>query len=253
MVDDGSIAPGAASCLARLEEIGDPQYEALRTANEVWASMSCTKNWAHLKDTFDIMDWLPLLVAVGADTGNVQSLAMLAQQGVAGRVEANRLLWTWCHPQASHKKPYRERPQVFQGSIRRARQSLDEPPNVSQDWKSWVPGRALGPWWEPHRDLIPTWAEGKQWVGGAAPEVVSKEEHKSLVDKAVADARAGMLTMAEVEEEKKKAVQEAMATLDVKEVLNHWRPMYLLASQHENGTWSMGWWFDERGASEWVW
>ena len=82
---------------------------------------------------------------------------------------------------------------------------------------------------------------------------MSMAEHRSLVDKAVADARAGMLTMAEVEEEKKKAVSLAMETLDPKAVLNHWKPMCVLAGQHENGQWSMGWWYDERGKGEWLW
>ena len=147
VVDDGSVAPGMQNALARLEYLEDPCFEALHQANETFASLACTRTWAHLRDTWDLQEWLPLLSSVGADHGNVQSLVMLAQQGVAGRVEANRLLWTWCHPQASDKQAYWNRPMVFQAAIRNARQSLDMPPRNHQDWLAWVPGHALGPYW----------------------------------------------------------------------------------------------------------
>ena len=220
VLDDGTLA---SSPLARLEQLKDPQFERLKNESEALASLACQKQWAHLKNTFDVQDWVPLLTKVGADAANIMSLCELAQQGVAGRVEANRLLWTWCHPQSTQKTPYANKAQVFQASIRKARQSLDQPPKGHEDWKAWVPGRALGPYWEPHKDFIPTWADGKQWVGAApaAPGMMSMEEHKSLVDKAVAEAKAGMLTMAEVEEEKKKAVKDAMESLDVRSVLSH--------------------------------
>ena len=224
MLDTGNIAPGAAAALARLEEIQDPHFEALRTANEAYASLTCTKQWAHLRDTFDLQDWMPLLIAVGADHGNIVGLSQLAQQGVSGRVEANRLLWTWCHPQSSSKAQYKSKAQVFQAAIRNARKFLDCPPLASQDFKNWVPGHSLGPYWEPKLESIPSWAEAAAWVGKPkppAPGMMPLEDHKSLVDKAVAEAKAGMLTMEEVQEEKEKAVREAMESLDLPRVLRH--------------------------------
>ena len=196
------------------------------------------------------------LAAAGADTGNITSLAKLAQQGVAGRVEANRLLWNWTHPRGHSTRAYRDKREFFQSSIRRARQHLDEPPKNEKDWLAWVPGKALGPYWEPgHLDFFPVWAEAQQWVGRNDPETMSMEQHTSLVEKAVADARAGMLTMDEVEEERKKAVKAAMESqyLDVKAVLNRQKPRYLFASPMEGGKWSMGWWKDETGQGQWRW
>ena len=253
LVDDGSIQHGMQSALARLEFLGDESFDALSLANENFASLACTRSWAHLKNTMDLAEWIPLLSSVGCDQGNVQALVQLAQQGVAGRVEANRLLWTWCHPQASSRVPYQKKAQVFRASIRNARKSLGQPPLTHQDWQAWVPGHALGPYWEPKAEYIPSWANGSQWVGGAAPGVVTTAEHESLVKKAVADATAGMLTMAEAEESNKEAVRVAMQSLDVRGALNHWRPWYVLASKHENGRWSVGWWYDERGSGQWLW
>ena len=254
VLDDGTLA---SSALARLEQLQDPQFERLKNEAEAIMSLACTKQWAHLKDTFDLQDWVPLLTRAGADHGNITSLVELAQQGVAGRVEANRLLWTWCHPQSSSKVPYENKVQVYQASIRKARQSLDMPPKTHQDWGAWVPGRALGPYWEPHRVWIPDWADGKQWVGPApeAPGTISMEEHKRLVDKAVAEAKAGFLSLAEVEEEKRKAVSLAMEKVDIPKLLNHWKPQYLLTKEYENvpGKWSMGWYFDERRQGQWIW
>ena len=83
------------------------------------------------------------------------------------------MLWTWCHPSPSDKQAYRARPQVYQAAIRRARQSLDMPPQSHQDWQAWVPGHALGPYWQPSEQFIPTWAEGKQYVGDVAPGTIT--------------------------------------------------------------------------------
>ena len=253
VVDDGSVAPGMQSALARLEHLEDPCFEALHLANESFASLACTREWAHLQDTFDVEEWIPLLSSCGADHGNLQSLVLLAQCGVAGRVEANRLVWTWCHPQASNKAAYWNKPQVFQAAIRNARKSLDQPPRDHQDWQAWVPGHALGPYWEPSEKFIPTWANGKQYAGGVAPGMVTAEDHASLVQKAVAEATAGMMTMAEVEEAKKEAIKETMDALEVRKCLSHWRPWYVLSAMHENRQWSLGWWYDEKSAGEWLW
>ena len=51
----------------------------------------------------------------------------------------------------------------------------------------------------------------------------------------------------------KEAVKETMGTLEVRRVLNHWRPWYVLSNMHESRQWSLGWWFDEAGPGEWLW
>ena len=55
-------------------------------------------------------------------------------------MEANRLLWQWCHPKSSNMSPWHKRQQAYQGAIRRARQYIDQPPQGHKDWG------CLGPW-----------------------------------------------------------------------------------------------------------
>ena len=87
-----------ASALARLQEINDEKYMALAIEHVECARRHIDDNWENLKNTYDLDDWLPSLVALGADRGVVQGICMLAQQGVSGRAQANWLLYKWSHP-----------------------------------------------------------------------------------------------------------------------------------------------------------
>ena len=83
------------SALARLQALGDPEYERLAETNRRFIGLTQAAEWAHLKQTANLDDWSPVLLAMGCDEQNVQPLALLAQQGPAGRCEANRLLRHW--------------------------------------------------------------------------------------------------------------------------------------------------------------
>ena len=67
--------------------MNDTYYDMVRRKNLEFLALERAR-FVHLRDTTDIMDWLPVLNALGADPGNVQSLVLLAQHGPAGRCEA---------------------------------------------------------------------------------------------------------------------------------------------------------------------
>ena len=129
-----------------LEGVLDPaSLVKVHEATERVKAMAKARFW-HLRTTFDPEDWRSLLMSLGADEGNMIALVALAQQGVAGRVEANRLLWTWMKSTAPGARAYVGAPSVFQASIRNARQNIDQPPMTMYDWGAWVPGHAYGPY-----------------------------------------------------------------------------------------------------------
>jgi len=78
-------AGGMRTALARLEALKDPLYPLLKENYDRFVALE-RQNWCHLRSTGDMRDWLP-------DDLNVQSLANLAQASMAGRCEANRLLF----------------------------------------------------------------------------------------------------------------------------------------------------------------
>ena len=114
-------------------------------------------------------------MAVGADEGNILALVGLAQQGVAGRCEANRLLWQWTKPVSPGTMGYVSGPAIYQAMIRKARQIVDAPPRCSKDWEAWEPGHALGPYWILKQEFMgpgappPPPAFGQPWTPLAAP------------------------------------------------------------------------------------
>ena len=61
----------------------------------------------------DINDWVPLLLSLGCDEANIQALCLLAQQGPAGRIEANRLVHTWASPGPGGRSGYDRAAQVI--------------------------------------------------------------------------------------------------------------------------------------------
>ena len=81
-------------------------------------------------------------------------LVLLAQQGTAGRAEANRLIWTWIQPKAAGSGNYAHAPAVYQAAIRNARHGVDKPPESHMDWNAWAPGHALGPHWALKADFL---------------------------------------------------------------------------------------------------
>ena len=58
------------SALARLQHIKDPEFDALTEKNKQFLYLA-SQNWATFRDTANIMDWWPILDALGADFGNV--------------------------------------------------------------------------------------------------------------------------------------------------------------------------------------
>ena len=92
------FVPGPVAAMARLEQLQDPGFGVLWQKHVDFLALVRSERWPMLRDTTDIRQWYPVLDALGLDHGNVMSLVALAQQGVAGRTEANRLLWEWTAP-----------------------------------------------------------------------------------------------------------------------------------------------------------
>ena len=136
---DAAHSPLAASALDRLKDLGDRQYEHLAYQEFVQRYRWCTEGWHHLRDTFDVKLWVPVLQTLGMDQEAYKSLVCLAQQGPAGRCEANRLLWQYMKPAAPGASPYQHSAMVWMGSIRRARQCVNCPPRGHLDYLAWTP------------------------------------------------------------------------------------------------------------------
>jgi len=140
-------AGGMRTALARLEQLKDPLYPLIKDNFNRFVGLE-KQNWCHLRSTVDMRDSLPILEALGADDLNVQSLANLAQASMAGRVEANRLLFNWMKPSSMEQLSYIRAPAVYQGAIRASFQDIQKPPCIAQrlacmDTFS-VPGAILG-------------------------------------------------------------------------------------------------------------
>ena len=106
------------TALARLQQLRDPEYKRLAMQHHDSATSYVNKNWDYLKSTKNIKDWLPVLVQLGADHGVVQGICMLAQQGPAGRMQANMLLWQRSRA-PSGPLNYMSRPRKCKGTFAR--------------------------------------------------------------------------------------------------------------------------------------
>ena len=168
------------SALARLHALGDPGYEPLADIDRRFVALTQETRWGHLKQTTSLDDWSPVLLAMGMDEQNVQPLALLAQQGPAGRCEANRLLWHWMNKVSMDGLNYIHGPSYFQKAIRNARQAVDAPPRDHKGWGAWEPGHALGPFWGLKKEFMappgpppgpppPETAQGRGPLAAAAP------------------------------------------------------------------------------------
>ena len=98
--------------------------------------------------------------ALGCDDYNVRSLDSLAQRGLAGRAEANRLLWTWMKPTSLDSLYYRNAPQAYQAAIRNARERVDRLPLCSKDYAAWTPHETLAGNWQVLAEYAPVDASG---------------------------------------------------------------------------------------------
>ena len=68
---------GWALVLDRLREY-DPQWEETLEQLHQFETALATTCWAHIRSTWNIMDWVPLMSTLGLDQGNVTSLCLLA-------------------------------------------------------------------------------------------------------------------------------------------------------------------------------
>ena len=50
--------PGDAA-LRRLQEINDPEYDNTKAQVDMWMTLHLDHQWAHLKSTTQLKDWLP--------------------------------------------------------------------------------------------------------------------------------------------------------------------------------------------------
>ena len=238
------------SALARLEELGDPEYERLAEINRRFVSLTMATQWSHLKATTNLDDWLPVLLSMGMDEQNVQSLALLAQQGHAGRCEANRLLWHWMNKVSMEGLSYIHAPSFFQKAIRNARHSIDAPPRDHKDWAAWEPGHALGPYWGVKKEFLvppgPPSTPSPHTVQGppAAPgPVLSPAPHTVPVQVPAAP-------MVTINMPGPMAAPAAAATPELPEPGGPWHVRGV--QDWITGAWTTGWWYD-RGAGAWKW
>ena len=173
MWDDYVPGHPQTTALAILEQTDHPSLTDARWATEKIKEQA-RRDWERLRTTLDLNEWSPILASLGADEGNILAMALLAQQGVSGRTEANKLLWTWLQPKplggAAPGHSYSAAPLIFQSQIRTKRQYVDSPPT---SWRPqqhpWEPGWALGPWWVLKSEFKPQAPPAPGPCFGAAP------------------------------------------------------------------------------------
>ena len=126
-----------------------------------------TEQWGSLRDTWDWTRWVPLLNDLGLDNRAAQSLAVLCQQGPAGRCEGNRLLWHFMKPAAPGARGYHHAPSMWMNAIRAARQVVDRPPESHMDFRAWAPHATLAGCWFLKQEYAPRNAQGIPTSWGA--------------------------------------------------------------------------------------
>ena len=136
-ISNGTVPehPGwyASSPLERLKVLGDEQYDALYYQQSMLRHRYRTSAWPRLRDTMDATVWVKALCDLDIDLQGAQHLFLLAQQGVAGRTAANKLLWEMLAPVALHDKFAPER--IWQAQIKCARIKIDAPPPNHSDYR----------------------------------------------------------------------------------------------------------------------
>ena len=230
--------------LARLEYLQDPELPAIRQTFRNRMLSSAQERWAHLRGTTSLDDWMPFFDALNIDNEAMASLVILAQQGMAGRIELNRLLWQLVKPQAWNAPGYRDVSGYVQAAARRSFQEIHRPPDSHFDWQAWCPARALGPYWGVNLNLVPQEAA----VQAAAQYGVADQITFGMVNASglpVPPPKAPAPPGGSV------AQSSAPPHPTAHQTLAGW-PLTVLSSQHENGIWSTGWW-RRRSDNSWQW
>ena len=143
--------------LQSLDELGHPGWEAANEARLRIIGMAGCR-WWHLRPTLDPHQWQQVLLSLGADQKNIDSLSHLVRSyGASGQAEASRLMWTWLQPKASGSHAYVKSDEVFQKSINNAKKALERDPQSSKDWRAWHLGNDMGGYWKRMMDerLLP--------------------------------------------------------------------------------------------------
>ena len=117
--------------MARMQQLGGDKFEDFKRRDlELLATvLTNVATRRELMDTEVIGDWVQVLQALGADMGNIQTLACLVQQGNAGRIYANALLIKWMKQAVDNQHlDYIVAPLAMQADLRKARMQIDGPP-----------------------------------------------------------------------------------------------------------------------------
>ena len=126
-----------ASPIAHLEAIGDPEALWLKYHRDLWrwSVVEGGAPWMSIRDTANLEEWSPLLQEFGLDVEATTQLCLLAQQGPAGRAEANRLV----HHLIKKGRPIQQVSSWMTKLVKEARQfHLDKPPADSPEWLQWT-------------------------------------------------------------------------------------------------------------------
>jgi len=118
------------------------QQHASALADRRAAIQYAIDNWPLYRDGDCSWLWSSLLITLGADFQVLRSCALLAQQGPAGRVELNSLLWRWINI-AERWIKFSTEPMAMQKDLDEARRAIDRPPPQQLATLEWHPGDAL--------------------------------------------------------------------------------------------------------------
>ena len=136
--------------MARMQQLGGDRFEEFKRRDLELLATVLTHVATHrvLMDTEILGDWAQVLQALGADMGNIQTMACLAQQGNAGRIYANALLIKWMKQAVDTQHlDYIVAPLAMQADLRKARMQIDRPPAGHYDHMVCHHGLALRPYW----------------------------------------------------------------------------------------------------------
>ena len=134
--------------MLKLED--DPHFLYFEHKFLVWTLEKLTRDWKTIQCGYDLRAktlWVEIFRHLELDTKAIRDLLLLAHMGLAGRTEANEILWNLL----SHwglKREYRDLSHKCSPLVNEARQFLERPPATHRDRASWRWQR----YWEPRHE-----------------------------------------------------------------------------------------------------
>ena len=131
--------PGGHRLLGLLKSRNDPHFTYVEHKFRVWVQEKLTADWKTIQCGHDARAkalWVEIFQHLELDAKAIRDLLLLAHMGVAGRAEANEILWTLLSVWAL-KREYLDLSHKCSNLVGEARQAIERPPPSHKDRASW--------------------------------------------------------------------------------------------------------------------